>query len=69
MSKPSTFKEQYLVKLDYLKEDGYWYCGKEELVYVDVRHGKFEKDNYEEAAELAKALYPSGCTIRSVKYC
>jgi hypothetical protein len=66
--KPDTFQEQYIVKLNYQKVDGYWDYGPEITVSVEVRHGVNEKNNHAKAAAQARKLYP-GAEIVSVTYC
>lgn len=44
-----TFKEQYTVKLNYKKPDGYWIVGEAIDVFVEVEHGVNEKNNHEKA--------------------
>jgi hypothetical protein len=66
--KDQIFKESYEVSLDYKKPDGYWVCSHKEYVLVPVVHGMREKDNHDEAGEIARKLY-SECRINSVTYC
>ena len=48
------FEEEYLVKINYQKPDGYWKVGHIESVCVKVKHGVNERANHEEAAKLMK---------------
>lgn len=60
------FKESYIVRFSYRKEDGYWVQGKEEEVVVATHIGK-ERNNHKEAEEVIKKKYP-GCEIIRVIY-
>lgn len=59
--------EQYIVKLNYQKPDGYWVVGHEEEVSVLVNHKMQEKNNHDAAEVLAKLKFP-GCHIVSISY-
>lgn len=63
----NTSMEQYFVKLNYQKPDGYWVFGKIIEISVEVVHGVNEKNNHDEAIRVAKLEYP-GCEIVSVSY-
>jgi len=63
-----TFKEIYKVKLNYQKHDGYWVVGHIEDVFVEVTHGKNEKNNHKKAEKLALEKFPNA-KIVSVSYC
>jgi hypothetical protein len=59
--------EQYAVKLNYKKPDGYWKIGEEIFVDVetDVDH---KKANHFAAEAKAKEIFPN-CEIVRVTYC
>lgn len=59
--------EEYLVKINYQMQDGYWKVGHEEIVSVPIKDWAKEKDNHGEAEKLMKEKYP-GCKIVSVTY-
>ena len=63
-----TFQEAYAVKLNYQKPDGYWVFGHIEDVFVEVEHGKNEKNNHDKAEVLAMKKFPNA-KIVSVSYC
>lgn len=56
--------EQYNVKFNYLKPDGYWCIGATEIVSVNVTD---EKCNHHLASNVIKSKYPN-CNIVNVKY-
>jgi hypothetical protein len=62
-----TFKEEYIVILDYKKPDGFWVISHELTVFVDVEHGINEKNNHDKARRIAKKQFP-GCRIKNVIY-
>jgi hypothetical protein len=64
----NTFDEEYIVSLNYQKQDGYWVYSHKESFCVPVSHGVNEKDNHDEAAEIARKKYPN-CKINSVTLC
>lgn len=66
--KLNIFQEEYLVNLDYQKPDGYWVCSHEELVRVPVQHGVNEKNNHDQAENIAKIIFP-GCRVNKIMYC
>lgn len=47
--KTGTFQEGYIVKYNIKKPDGFWDIGREEDVFVTVKHGVNEKCNHERA--------------------
>lgn len=60
-------KEQYLVKFNYKKPDGFWIIGHEEEVDIEYNR-KNEKCNHEKAREIIHRKY-HGCSVVSVNYC
>lgn len=64
----NTFQEAYAVKMNYQKPDGYWVVGHVEDVFVEVEHGKNEKNNHSKAEALARKKFPNA-KIVSVSYC
>lgn len=62
-----TFTEEYTVKLNYQKPDGYWVWGHEAQINVQCQHGVDEKCNHEKAKKLAQKKYP-GCQVTTVIY-
>ena len=67
------FREQYEVKFDYQKHDGYWVFGNIETFIVPTDHGHNEKNNHDKARavaqwELEKRGYRK-LEITSVTYC
>ena len=62
------FMEQYDVKLNYQKDDGYWVIGHIENIFIKVKHGVNEKNNHDEAKRIALHKFPKS-KIVSVTYC
>lgn len=63
----TTITEDYEVRLDYQKPDGYWVFSHRERVTVQSMHGVDEKDNHAAAEAVAKQKFP-GCRVSCVKY-
>lgn len=61
------FNEDYQVKFNVKKEDGYWSYGVTETVSVSVRHGENEKNAHDRAKAALLKKYP-GAKIVSVTY-
>lgn len=59
-------KEQYLVKFNYKKTDGFWVIGEDEYVEVSYNR-KNEKRNHDKARAIIHRRYP-GCSVVSVSY-
>lgn len=59
--------EQYVVKINRKKDDGYWIYGEEIDVWVPYREGEDFKALHHRAATMVKKMHP-GCTIVSVTY-
>lgn len=62
------YLEQYVVKLNYQKDDGYWVTGHTEDIFVKVKHGSNEKNNHDKAKNMALKKFPKSKII-SVTYC
>lgn len=62
-----TFNEEYIVKVNYQKDDGYWVIGEVVDVSVPVEHGVNEKNNHNRAANLVQSQFVN-CEVVSVKY-
>ncbi len=63
-----TFYEQYLVKINFQREDSLWEWGKEVNILVPIKHGVNEKNNHKRAENKVREKYPN-CEIVSVSYC
>ena len=63
-----TFLEEYEVKLDYKKQDGYWICSHVESVHVELQYGDDEKNHHEAAKKIALERFP-GCVIKTISLC
>lgn len=61
------FLEDYRVKINRRKPDGYWVIGEVVTVKVPLRWGEPEKVNHDRAEALARKRYP-GCEIVRVTY-
>jgi hypothetical protein len=65
--KKSKMTEQYIVKFNYKKQDGFWVIGEE--IEIDVEYNaENEKDNHDKAREKIYRIY-HGCEVVSINYC
>ena len=62
------FPEEYLVKFQYQKDDGF-YTTLSETVFVQVTKTMEEKNNHELAENIIKARGYKNLSIINVKYC
>ena len=62
-----TTKDQYIVKLNYLNEGGYWVVGHEVDVIIDTLPEN-EKCNHQIVEDIVKKMFDT-CEIVRVSYC
>lgn len=63
--KQKIYHDEYLVKIDYPRPDGYWVCSHEAIIEVPVPWDAEDGGRHEEARQIARKKWP-GCHIKKV---
>jgi len=63
-----TFAEEYQIRYNYQKPDGFWVYGAITNVFVDVKHGVNERNNHDQAKKIFQKENPKA-VIKMVSYC